>query len=143
VSGPLNPNAEINTADRELEWEQKVSGVYVLPFQITAAASFEHRSGLPWARQVRFTGGRTIPNITLNVEPIGTRRLPNTNQLDVRVEKTFNLNAGQKVAARLNVFNVLNANTVLEVTRLSSANFGLPTAIMPPRIAEFSVSYRF
>ena len=27
------------------------------------------RSGTPWARQVRFTGGRTIPTISLNVEP--------------------------------------------------------------------------
>jgi hypothetical protein len=143
VSGDLNPNAEINTADRELEWEQKVSGVYVLPLQITASANFEHRSGLPWARQVRFTGGRTIPNITLNVEPIGTRRLPNTNQLDLRMEKAFALNAGQKVAVRFNVFNALNANTVLNVTRLSSVNFSLPTEIMPPRIAEFSVSYSF
>ena len=32
---------------------------------------------------------------------------------------------------------------VLELTRLSGANFGLPTSIMPPRIAEFSVSYQF
>jgi hypothetical protein len=92
---------------------------------------------------VRFTGGRTIPNITLNVEPIGTRRLPHTNQLDIRVEKTFDLNAGQRLAVRMNVFNVLNANTVLNVRRLSSATFGLPIAIMPPRIAEFSTSYSF
>jgi hypothetical protein len=43
----------------------------------------------------------------------------------------------------MNIFNLLNDNTVLELTRLSGPNFGLPTSIMPPRIAEFSVSYNF
>jgi hypothetical protein len=143
TSGPLDPNAEINATDRELEWSAKASGVYQLPFQITAAANFEHRSGNPWARQVRFTGGATIPNITLNVEPFGTRRLPHTNQLDLRVEKAFTLPRGQRATARMNVFNLTNANTVLDVTRLSSVNFGLPEEIMPPRIVEFGITYSF
>ena len=142
-SGPLTPNAEINTLDREWEWSAKLSGVYVFPFQIMTAANFEHRSGYPWSRRVRFTGGQTIPNITLNVEPIGTRRLPHTNQLDVRVEKTFNLANQHRLAIRMNVFNALNANEVLTVSRLSGPTFGLPTAITPPRIAEFSMSYSF
>jgi hypothetical protein len=142
-SGPLTPNAEINTSDREWEWSAKLSGVYLFPLQIMTSANFEHRSGYPWARRVRFTGGQTIPNITLNVEPIGTRRLPHTNQLDLRVEKTFDLVNRHRVAVRMNVFNALNANEVLSVVRLSGATFGLPTAITPPRIAEFSMSYTF
>jgi hypothetical protein len=77
------------------------------------------------------------------VEPIGTRRLPHTNQLDLRVEKTFDLVNRHRVAVRMNVFNALNANEVLSVVRLSGATFGLPTAITPPRIAEFSMSYTF
>ena len=142
-SGPDNPNAEIFTADREWEQTGKVSGVYVLPFQINTSASYEYRSGYPWARQVRFTGGATIPNITVNVEPVGTRRLPSQNQLDLRVEKAFNLRAGQRATVRMNMFNALNDNTVLDLNRLSGASFGLPTNIMPPRIVEFSVSYQF
>jgi hypothetical protein len=142
-SGPDNPNGEIFTADRQWEWTGKVSGVYVLPFQISTSATYEHRSGYPWARQVRFTGGRTIPNITVNVEPIGTRRMPHQNQVDFRVEKSFNLRAAHRATVRMNIFNALNDNTVLDLNRLSGPNFGLPTTIMPPRIAEFSVSYQF
>ena len=108
-----------------------------------AAAQFENRSGYFWARSVRLTGGRTIPNLTFNVEPIGTRQLPNNSQLDVRVEKSFNLTKGQKVAVRANAFNLLNANTVLEVTRLSGPNFNKPTIVMEPRIMEFSMTYSF
>jgi hypothetical protein len=142
-SGDLNPNAEINTADRTWEWTAKFSGVYILPAQISLSAQLEHESGVVFARQAIFRGGRTIPSITLNVEPVGTRRLPNTNQLDLRAEKSFGLPQGQKVAVRVNIFNVLNANTVLSSVRTSGPNFLRPTAIMPPRIAEFSASYAF
>jgi hypothetical protein len=142
-SGDLNPNAEIYAADDTWEWGAKVSGVYVFPWQISVSAQLEHESGIPFARQVLFRGGRTIPSITLNVEPISARRLPNTNQLDLRAEKSFSLPRGQKVAVRLNVFNAMNSNTVLSVVRQSGATFLRPTAIMPPRIAEFSASFTF
>ena len=61
----------------------------------------------------------------------------------MRVEKSFNLRAGQRATLRMNIFNALNDNTVLTLTRLSGVNFGRPTSIMPPRIAEFSMSYQF
>jgi hypothetical protein len=92
---------------------------------------------------VRFTGGRTIPNITVNVEPIGARQLPDSTQLDLRVEKTFRLPMQQRFAVRANIFNALNANTILDVTRLSGPNFLKPTVIMDPRIMEFSMTYSF
>ena len=49
----------------------------------------------------------------------------------------------QKFAVRANVFNTLNANTTLDVTRLSGPNFLKPTVIMEPRIMEFSMTYSF
>jgi len=87
--------------------------------------------------------GVTIPSIALLVEPIGTRRLPNTNQTDVRFEKSFKLAKSQKVSARLNIFNLLNANTVTDLIRQSGVNFLKPTSIMAPRIMEVSASYQF
>ncbi len=142
-SAPLNPNNEINTSDRNWEYTWKLSGVYQAPLGIVTSANYEARSGYPWARQVRFTGGRTIPSITLNVEEIGARRLPISNQLDVRFEKNVKMPHGQKGAARLNIFNILNDNTVLDVTRLSGPNFNRPTSIMDPRLIELSFTYSF
>jgi hypothetical protein len=141
-SAPLNPNNEINTADRTWEYTWKLSGVYQLPFGVLTSANYEARSGYPWARQVRFTGS-TIPSITLNVEEIGTRRLPISNQLDVRFEKTVNLMRGHRVALRANIFNILNDNTVLDVTRLSGPNFNRPSSIMDPRVVEIGFTYSF
>ncbi|PYR17651.1 MAG: hypothetical protein DMF94_22905 [Acidobacteria bacterium] len=79
----------------------------------------------------------------MNVEPIGARQLPDSTQLDLRVEKTFSLPKQQRFAVRANVFNTLNANTTLDVTRLSGPNFLKPTVIMEPRIMEFSMTYSF
>jgi hypothetical protein len=142
-SGPLNPNGEINAHEHGWESSTKVSGVYQFPFQILVSGNLEKRSGYFWARSVRFTGGRTIPNITVNVEPIGARQLPDSTQLDLRVEKAFRLPKQQRFAVRANVFNALNANTILDVTRLSGPNFLKPTVIMEPRIMEFSMTYSF
>jgi carboxypeptidase family protein len=143
TSGPVNPNAEINTSDRAWEWTGKVSGVYTLPYDVLVSAQFEHRGGYPWARQVLFRGGKTIPSITLNVEPFGTRRDPNTNQLDARFERSFKLTRGHKVSARVSIFNALNSNAILDLVRQSGPTFMLPRSIMPARIVEFSGSYTF
>jgi hypothetical protein len=142
-AGSMDPNAEINAADREWEWTGKISGVYILPHQVMLSTNYEHRSGNPWARTVEFRGGRTIPVITLRVEPIGAQRLPHTNQVDFRVEKSFNVTRGHRAALRMNVFNLLNSDVVLGVRTLSSSTFGLPTDIMPPRVVEFGMTYSF
>ena len=105
--------------------------------------NFEHRSGDLWQRNVLFTGGRTITSIQLNVEPVGTNRLPSTNITDVRVEKRFALGGGRTVTARINVFNLFNVNTVRAITSRSGPTFGQPTGIVRPRIMDFSASLAF
>jgi hypothetical protein len=77
------------------------------------------------------------------VEPVGTRRLPDTDQLDVRFEKTVSVVGSQKVALQVNAFNVLNTNTVIDVVRQSGPRFLRPTEIMLPRILEFGLRYSF
>ena len=36
----------------------------------------------------------------LNVEPVGTRRRPNTNQLDIRLEKRIDMGNGRSYHSR-------------------------------------------
>ena len=120
----------------------KAAGSYRLPWGLLGSANFQHVSGQPYARQVLFTGGKQIPSIVLNVEPLGSRRMPHMNQLDVRVEKTLRLYRG-RLAVRVEVFNVLNSNTVLGLTTRSGSAFERPTSIMPPRIGMLSMEYGF
>jgi hypothetical protein len=119
------------------------TGACIFPYDVQVSANFEHRSGDAWARQVSFTGGQTIPQIRLRVEPIGTRRLPNLNIMNLRVQKSFFVRNNHKVGLQANVYNVLNINEPLGVTPLSGPNFDIPTSITPPRIAEMGLTYSF
>ncbi len=139
----LNPNAEINTSNETWEWVGKSSASYAFPLGLTASMRYEHRSGAPQARNVLFRGGRQIPTLVVNVEPIGTLRLPNINLVDVRLEKNFRVQGTHRISLWLNVYNALNSNSVTALTVRSGPNYLLPTAFLPPRIAELSVQYRF
>ena len=136
-----NPNAEINTANQTWEWGAKVSGTYIFPFEIAASVFFNHLSGTPQARTVLFAGGRQIPSLLINVEPLGSLRLPNTNQLDLRIEKSLDFGGARKLTLRASIYNALNANTVTARTVQSGANYLRATAIVPPRFVEFGASF--
>ncbi len=139
----VDPNAEINTVNNTWEWQARTTGAYLMPGDVQVSANFEHRSGTPYARMVSFTGGQTIPAISLRVEPIGTRRMPAINLLHLRVEKSFRLTPAQGVSLRANVFNATNINTVTNLVQLSGPNFLRPTSIVSPRIVEFAIQYTF
>ena len=61
---------------------------------------------------MQFTGGQTIRSIVLNVEPLGSIRLPDTNLVDFRLAKRMSLGRGQTLEARFDFFNVFNLNFV-------------------------------
>ena len=146
-----NPNAEINSANKTWEWSGKMSGAYTLPYQIIASANYDHRSGFPQARSVLFTGGQTVRSFLMNVEPVGTFRLPATNLVDLRASKRFSLGGGRSIEARADVFNLLNVNTVIRRILQSGSTYLLPftaganatTSIILPRILQVGASFNF
>jgi hypothetical protein len=138
----FNPTAEINMSNRTWEWLTRISGVYRFPYDISMSGNFSYEKGTAQARQVRVTAPQS-GTLTLNAESIGSIQLPNLVLLDYRLEKSIMLAAGHKVAVRVNLYNVLNKNTVMSRSVLSSASYLKPTAILPPRILEFGVSFDF
>ena len=99
VVGDFNPNEEIFRADNTWDWDAKLLASYNFPGDVLLSANFHHQSGEAYARQVRFEGGVTIPSITLNVEEIGTHRLPSVNLLTFRFEKAFRLQRNAEAGA--------------------------------------------
>jgi hypothetical protein len=137
------PNAAINTSTHAWDRQGKLSGLYMLPGGVSVSANYGYATGLPQARQVLFRGGVTIPSIVLNVEPIGSIRTPSLSAFDLRVDKAFLFGSKGKVAVRMNLYNVLNANTVTARNLRSGPTYLQPTAILPPRIVELGVAYSF
>ena len=63
--------------------------------------------------------------------------------MDVRLDKKFMLPRSHSLAVKLNIFNVLNANTTMSWNLRSGPSFLLPSSILPARFAELSATYRF
>ena len=143
IVGAFNPNDEINRADNTSDWQGKLSGAYLFPYDVTVGANFDHQSGDAFARQVRLEGGVTIPDVVVNAERVGTRRIPTLNLLTLRVEKSFRFRAAQRVAVRFDLYNALNVNTTTRIQPRSGRRFLRPTEIVPPRVAEFGLTYSF
>jgi len=78
------------------------------------------------------------------VDPnIGDVRLPTLTSLDIRAEKGFKF-SGVNAAFDLDVFNVLNAGTVLgRQYDVQASNFNAILEIMNPRIVRFGVRFNF
>jgi hypothetical protein len=139
-----NPDSYINAADFTKEWISRGSVLYQVPWHgVAVSGTFETRSGVPYARRANFTGGQTIPSITLNVEPYGAERLPEINLVNLRLDKTFALGPTRKLTARVNLYNAFNANPVTTINNLTGASYGLPTAVLSPRILELGGVFRF
>jgi hypothetical protein len=138
-----NPNAEINTSNDTWEWGGKVSGTYIFPLDVTTSVFYNHVSGNPQARTVLVTGAKQSGNLTLNVEPLGSLRLPSTNTVDLRLEKSFRMAKTDKLTVRASIYNTLNANTVTARILQSGSRYLNPTAFMPPRFVELGASYSF
>jgi len=104
---------------------------------------FTSQSGPTWARDARFTTGlKQLSQVILVMEDPATRRLPEQNLLNLRIEKRQKIGFGS-ASFQFDLFNVTNTNVPLGVTTRSGASFGIPTGIVPPRVVRLGVTYNF
>jgi hypothetical protein len=161
-----NPNFLVNRyGDLTLgpRHQFKMYGTYRAPLAIYVSGYFEALSGIPLtdsytfinpngvrgAATVRFLQ-RDFPQILSEAfidvagEPAGTRKFDAQTRLDLRAEKRFKIKRGD-ISVIVDVFNVLNANTVIRVNdlRLDSPQFLRPAEIVGPRQARFGVRWAF
>ena len=147
----LNPNAEINVADNTWLWISKVSGSYRFPLGLLAGFNLDVRQGDSAARTVLFRGGSSIPSIVLNVEPIGSIRVPTLKLLDLRGAKQFNVGGSRVLDVHLDCFNALNLNVAVgsgvgsdpALTVRSGPSYLLPTTILLPRTLQLEARLTF
>lgn len=152
VAGAVaTPNTRFLGDNNTREWSAKASGAYQLPLDVLASVNYELRSGAPWQRTVLFRGGIEIPTIVLPVEPLGARYYDNIHLLDARARKEFRYRT-HRVALGVDIFNLLNVNTVTSITTRSGPNFGLVTTapgntatlpFIPGRNVQFTLNYTF
>ncbi len=143
---PITPNGLTDKAEFAT-WNFKVSGTVEPGYGIRLTPVWKSQQGYPYGRVFTANAGAISQNFT--AEAITSHRLPTVKQLDIRAEKRFKLTGRVSFNVLFDVFNVLNANTELNLratTGLITISetgavipaFGTPTTILPPRIARIS-----
>ncbi len=133
------------------KWQFTASALYQLPHGFDLGASILGRQGYPFVAIMRLPAGDDgRPNILATPE-VDTNRFDNLWDLDFRLAKRVSL--GSKTALRLSVdlFNVLNADTVLQRARTVNASsdggingsFNRVNELINPRVARIGVRLEF
>jgi len=114
--GKDDPNYWINQDGRttaDYNHLVKISGTYILPFDIALNAYFHMNSQDRWT--ARYRSGRDATEqgrVTFNTEPWGSNQLPMAKTLDLRIEKIFNIASKYRLGLIFDVFNVFNEDAV-------------------------------
>ena len=111
-----NPNFWINgegNSSSDPTHMVKIQATYVLPFDVNFNAYYHGITGRAWTTRYR------TPSSLLNqgretvfVERRGTNHFPMAHGIDVRLEKTFMLSDRYRLGVILDVFNLLNDDTI-------------------------------
>jgi hypothetical protein len=144
----IDPNRQINAAGRtpyDAPHEVKVLATYHPQWWggFTLASIYLDRSGPAWGRTAVF-GGLTQGFANVRIEPRGTRRLPSSRELNLRVEKSFALGGGfGRLGLFLDVLNATNQGVAESVIENAGPNFGLPNSWNDPRSVRANVRFTF
>jgi hypothetical protein len=145
----------------------KLAGSYSLPYQVQVSGTWQGYPGVPTgtARQdvlynsalnrvedpslnVNYIVDRTIvPNltaasVTVPLIPPGSSYLDRMNQVDVRLARKFTVRRVQ-AQGQFDIFNVLNANTILGEVETFGTSLHRPTAILQGRLFAAGVQLTF
>jgi hypothetical protein len=136
-SYPLNQNEK--TENDYTNWNGKLTGTVDVGWGVNVTPVWKIQSGAPYGR---------FFNATLNygtqiilAEPIGTRRQDTVSVFDVRAEKQFRFAGRARVGAFVDVFNLTNSNTAVNINWRAGSSFERATTVLGPRIAKFGVKF--
>jgi len=159
-----SPNFSLVNAEGEASFtpkhEFKLLGSYQIPrIEASVNAFYRATSGLPYNRIQQFStalvgAGSSTTYRRINIDPRGTYHLPSLNQLDLRIEKNFNLVGSNRIGLYFDIENVANrggiTNVVTRTTSATLANgstfplpFGTPGAVQNPRQVRIGGRWSF
>ena len=145
----------------------KISGAYPLPYGVQISGNWQGYPGVPQStlRQdgdynmtnnrvddpslnVNYIVDRTIiPSLTVSsvtvplIKP-GAKYLSRWNQIDVRLAKKFRVR-GVNFQGQLDMFNILNASSILTVNETYGSSLDRPTSILQGRLFAFGAQMNF
>ena len=133
----------------------KLSGMYQLPWDITASAFFNAHSNFPFNPSITGpTRANGLGAATMAIFPANSHRFPAVRTLDLNFDKSIRFVGGRRVTLNAAIFNISNSNTTLALGSTATVN-GIPMArqnistanflntIVGPRVMRFGVRVNF
>ena len=116
-------------------------GSYLLPKNITLSGYYSYTSGDRFTRTVTSASGGvgtlTQGNITVLATPRSEEFYDGIHMLDARVGYDLRFGGRVVVQLALDMFNLLNTNTVTSQNLASGTAYGRVLDFVPPRIVRF------
>jgi hypothetical protein len=139
-----NPNSgEFNrgVVGNDTPFSLRLSGLYELPFGVSMSGTFQHQTGYPELTQVS-VGANTVSltqgTTNVTVEPRGTTRLPDLNQLDMSFRKVFRMN-GKVYQPRVDLYNLANSSTIIARSSVLGPSYGAVNGIQRGRLIKIGM----
>ena len=131
----------------------KVNGSYPLPMQFLVSGTLQNLPGVAYLATYAVPTAQVLPSLGRNLSG-GTRTVnvplisPQTQyerrrtQFDVRVSRIIQVGK-TRVQANLDIYNALNASSVLDVNNTFGAQWRQPSRILDPRMVQLSARVEF
>ena len=150
VVAPESGGSGITDTFVNSHWIGRLSGLYQFPYGISLGFAFNARQGYVIRPYTQVNMGPSLgfedlyANAPGEVGRFGDTRLPNFFELNLRLEKVFNITEKLHVTAAVDAFNVLNSATALsEQARLASMEYLRTLRILNPRVFRADVRIDF
>jgi hypothetical protein len=88
------------------------------------------------------SGGTAIGTTNVNLIPPGSTYGPRFNQIDLRLGKVVRF-SNRKAVVSLDLFNILNDDTISGAAAAYNTQWLAPTAVVAPRLAKVSLTFDF
>jgi len=112
--GGANNSGSFSNVYINSKWAFNVSGLYQLPLNFNVAANLYGRQGYPLPYYAQVNPGDGLGTRSVLIGNPDDHRNANLYELDMRLEKVVPLFQKADLTLSLDVFNVLNSNTVLQ-----------------------------
>jgi hypothetical protein len=138
----------------------KFNWSYLLPWQdVQLAVVFQNNPGPQYTTNISYPNALIQPSlgrplsggtraVTIEVAEPNTQFGPRISQLDIRTTKIFRMGGGRRLQFNFDLYNALNANSVINYFSTynladGGAQWRTPTQILDGRLAKFSVQVDF
>jgi outer membrane receptor protein involved in Fe transport len=145
-SDPISPGyfqnvfPDVSNRQDNTNWQARLLGRYVFPYEVGLGANLRMQSGWNYARLLRVA----LPNAgtqTFFAEDIKNNRSDTVSIVDVRLDKAVTLGGKYRFTVMADVFNALNSNAVSNFNLLNGNQYNRIIATLDPR--TFQLGFRF